>query len=435
MKIESIELTDVGKFEHLLIKPRALTILSGQNGEGKSTVLKALTDVLNGGHDPSIIRAGTKKATVVITIDDGTIIKKSITPKGYNLVAETSEGVAIPSPASFVKNLASGFALDPVAFVEAGKRGAEGWKQRQKFLQEAIPTTFKPDEITAAGCTLAPPEVQEYDIAGIDALLKDRYERRKAVNAKVESCQATITMLTRSLPGGEEEIDWETEANNLSGEVKAITDAIQVEVSALDKELSQGLEELLAEYNRLKTEAIEEFTKKKQAVRDGAAESLKEKEAALAVAKERAGAAVNARVTKENIGKVRGQVKEEGAKAMALDRAVQGLTELKKKKLDSMPIPGLEIKDGKIYVDGLEFDSQLNTQKQYETAIRLAALAPGELGAMVCDRSESLDNEHWEDLMSACKSSGFQVFLARVTSGPLKVETVNAPLPTEAPAS
>src|SRR5712664_2293029 len=143
MKIASIELTDVGRFEELIIKPGALTILSGQNAEGKTTVLKALQTTFEGGHDPNIIRVGAKKATVVLTLDDGTVIKKTITAKGYNLTAEASDGVSIPSPATFVKNLASGFALDPVAFVEAGKNGAEGWKRRQEFLQEAIPTTFK----------------------------------------------------------------------------------------------------------------------------------------------------------------------------------------------------------------------------------------------------------------------------------------------------
>lgn len=427
--IKSIELRDVGKFEELDIRPKALTILEGTNGAGKSTILKALTDLFNGGHDPSIIREGAKKALVTLTLQDDTVIKKSVTPKGYTLTVTTSEGQELPSPGTYVKNLASGFSMDPIAFVEAGKLGAEGWKRRQKFLQDAIPTNFKAEEITAVGCALlAPTETHDYDIAGVDLLLKDRYEKRKAANARVESCQRTVTMLTKSLPG-EEETDWEAEAKKISGEIQEINNAVHVEVSALDTELSQGLQDLLANYEKIKAEAIAEFGTKKDAVRAGIAGSLKDKQAALAVAQERANVSLSARVTRENIANIRGEAKEEGDKAMALDRAVQGLTELKKRKLDSVPVDGLEIRDGKIYVGGLDFDTQLNTAAQYTTAFQIAALAPGELGLMVCDRVESLESDTtFEEFKAAAIASGFQIFVARVASGPLKISTEAAQL-------
>jgi hypothetical protein len=49
-------------------------------------------------------------------------------------------------------------------------------------------------------------------------------------------------------------------------------------------------------------------------------------------------------------------------------------------------------------------------------------LQPGELGIMIADRGETLSEENFKAFEQAAIASGFQVFITRVSAGPLDVQ-------------
>ena len=84
---------------------------------------------------------------------------------------------------------------------------------------------------------------------------------------------------------------------------------------------------------------------------------------------------------------------------------------------------GLEVKGGDIFRDGVQFD-RLNTAQKVDIAIQVAALRAKGLGVVCVDGLECLDPETWEAFKVAAVESGLQLFVTRVTDGPLTVETV-----------
>lgn len=111
--------------------------------------------------------------SVSILLSNGTSITKRITAKRSELTVCTADGSLVPKPATFVQQLASGFAFDPLAFLEADK------KKRAQYLLEAMPITFQPEEVAASGgghpASVLNIETFEQYRAGV-------YERRRQAN-------------------------------------------------------------------------------------------------------------------------------------------------------------------------------------------------------------------------------------------------------------
>ncbi len=116
---------------------------------------------------------------------------------------------------------------------------------------------------------------------------------------------------------------------------------------------------------------------------------------------------------------------EKSTEAKAFDQALTAMDELKKSKLDHLPIPGLEIRENEVYRNGIPFD-QLNHAQRYTLAIEIGSLGLGDLPLIVSDEAESLDANEFEAFCEAIKESGMQVIVARVSDGPLVSEPQSA---------
>ncbi|HSW40817.1 MAG TPA: hypothetical protein VLL97_15145, partial [Acidobacteriota bacterium] len=95
---------------------------------------------------------------------------------------------------------------------------------------------------------------------------------------------------------------------------------------------------------------------------------------------------------------------------------------LKANLLETLPIQGLEIKDGDIHVGGIPFD-RVNTAERVRLAIEVAKLRAGTLPLVCVDGLECLDPETFEAFKAEAMQSGLQFVVSRVTHGPLSIET------------
>jgi hypothetical protein len=109
-------------------------------------------------------------------------------------------------------------------------------------------------------------------------------------------------------------------------------------------------------------------------------------------------------------------------RAEVLTNALARMATLKNELLSGIPIPGLEIRDGDIYLNGIAFD-HVNDAERHRVALEVARLKAGELGLIVLDRSEIFDSKNWESFRQAALDSGLQVVCALVDDGDLRVES------------
>jgi len=422
MQIASIHIENVKGIETLDIQAGALTVISGANGQGKTSVIDAIRAAFEGGHNPALIRVGAKKAVVKMILTDGTEIARTITDRKSEAVITTKDGDNKAKPESYLKSLAEGVALDPIAFLALPP------KKRGEFLMETSAISFSEAEIEKATGRKAE---ESLGLDGIDKLRRTIYEERTKHNVLAKEADGQEKGLRQSLPEGMDK-DWIAEADRLNAEyveVKGEGARLEAEAKAalgdVESDIKSRLGEMIRALEISRDEELKvaqaEWTEQVNTATKDVLERTSELSAALREAKAKAEEQGRAKHLQTQIAAAIDRFRLNGRAADKLTKALENLDTLKVKKLAEDGIEGMEIRDGEVYVGGIAFDA-LNTQQQYEVAFMIAARGVGHLPIMICDRAESFDAANWQQFCEVAKSSGIQVVAARVTDGPLKVE-------------
>jgi len=446
LQIKSVEITNIKGIEHLKFEVGTLTVIRGANGTGKSSVLDAISAVFEGGHSPDLISSGKDRGFVLITLTNGTTILKTITEKRSTVDIITADGLKVPKPAAFLERLATGFSFDPIAFLNADP------KKRAQFLLEAMPIVFARDEV---GKITGNPPSKDLDMDGFAQLRTAIYDKRRDANVLQRDIGATVQNLQQALPADDKE-DWpgkvrelQQRVANLKAELSTAVDAVQSQQWQLTNEKKSIRDAALAAADTTLRDAVraaeKAYADAEKAARSEYDAAIKEINAAAADAEKKQTAEINAEVVtasselataeeraqaQRKADGIRSQIADyskrlEGKlmESLQLDAQLKALDELKMAKLSESAIPGVEVVDGQVFVDGLNFDTQVNRARQITTAFQVVALAAGELGFMVCDNAESLVGTTWEEFCEAARGSGFQVLASRAEPGqPLTVE-------------
>jgi hypothetical protein len=297
------------------------------------------------------------------------------------------------------------------------------------YLQRALNISFAPEEIAAAAGTRPPS--QPVDLDGLELIRKQLYDTRTRENTLAKQADATVQRLSGAL-AEDEATDWVAEAKLLQIARDAAMQALNGRIAQLAADANEQRRKYDADFDaqiaaiekeraRVHTE-IDKLEKAETAKAQLDARIVLDKLTGdLARAQERARKAAQNRVFRAEIDKAQVEAAEHRNSSADLTRRLEAIDALKRAKLDSLPIAGVELRDGQFYVDGLPFDD-LNTGEQYLRAFQVGALQPGELGIMIADRGETLSEENFKAFEQAAIASGFQVFITRVSAGPLDVQ-------------
>ncbi len=439
MRIESIEITDILGTKYHRFAPGALTVIRGHNGSGKSSIIDALLSIFEGGHDPGLLRKGAKKGFIKLTLDDGTTITKTVTGKGSTVDILDAQGHIVPAPQRFIGDLAESLAADPARLLLTKQ------KDLLAVLLEVMPVRFDADELAREigpeVAKLATVPARGADLDGLAAIRKQLYESRTAANRASRDADGAVYSLRQSLPEQDDK-DWAAEAERLRADLAAAHQEVADVKAQATAEAVQAEHAILADYNARIQALSEERAQKVAEARKEATDAhgrldaeakpvLDDLTAQAAAAQERAAAQAKAAGVRESIAVFDRKAKENNILSDRLTEAMERLDALKKRKFDSLPIPGLEVQDGKVLVDGVPWE-HVNTARQVELAFAICALRVGKLPFMVVDDAEHFDADTWAAFEEGALASGFQVVAARVADGPLKIEAVGAPDPQAA---
>ncbi len=117
-KIISLEAANVKRLKAVRIEPDGnLVVIGGDNAQGKTSVLDAITYALGGkgGIPEEVLRKGQEKGYVEIDLGD-MIVKRTFTEKGGTLTVTNKEGLKYPSPQAMLDSLVGRLSFDPLAF-------------------------------------------------------------------------------------------------------------------------------------------------------------------------------------------------------------------------------------------------------------------------------------------------------------------------------
>lgn len=137
MKIAAIEIRDFKRIKHIEIQPdadRVLMLIGGQNAQGKSSILDALTMAFGGLKQApeQPIRTGSDEAYIRVELDDGIVIERVLTADKSHIEVRNADGSTFKSPQAMLDKLVGARFLDPLAFLRL-----EAKKQRLIILDLA----------------------------------------------------------------------------------------------------------------------------------------------------------------------------------------------------------------------------------------------------------------------------------------------------------
>lgn len=424
LRITRIEVENIRGITNGILEPKTITVLKGDNGTGKSSWLDAFRVVFDGGYDPKMVRKGEKKARVEMTLSDGTVCTRIINPekKTSTLTVKSEAGEVIKAPQSYIEGIADSFAYDPLDFMFADK------KKRQELIQEFLDVNVTVPEFRAA--------IQEewfmehYDprkngFDNIDNIYKAGYERRRKVNVQHGEADKTANTLRRDIP---------TLADDAQQfEAKAKATRLALEKARADKRADQVVldEQYTAETARIdawEREEIEKIHTEKQKQLNAALEMrgtvageinsqhdpIITEAATASDQASRALADYNEHVgLRKHLKQMEDRIKELAGESMRYDRALEALSTLKKQKMEDLPLPGAEMRDGALFIDGIDFDG-LNTERQIEVCLQIAASRSKDLCCMLIDGIERLSEGNQRVLFDGLRAGGFQIIAAEV---------------------
>lgn len=443
LKITNISIVNFEQIENLELQPGAVTIISGGNNTGKTSVLNAIRSISDMSHHPAMVRTNAEKAVVKMTLSDGSTITNTIKRSGMEVVVRNSDGKVLPSPKSLVKELFEGMAYDPMTFLRLPK------KERAAYLEKLMPMHVERAEIlkrvenralVSKIETLLPYE--DYDLTGLAATRKKIYDERAVLNRDSDRLTKTILTLKQSLPDG-----W-SESSDINSELKTALELVENRKDAM-----AALRDRAADDARSKATDVDQWlTAELDKLRVEAAERKAIVRADLETQRNKIDAEHQPLIDEANtaLGKLQQRATDESRMASVardLDHhtkeaqncsgeiaVMQGLIEAidraRAARLKQTPIEGLAVVDGEVIYKKPDEEEPIpydlhNQQTQMWLALKIAMLGAKRLPIIILDGFESFDASHRAELIEKLSQSDYQVLAGRVVDdGPLTIEKV-----------
>jgi uncharacterized protein YoxC len=447
MKITRVRIINFfGISEFIANKVGKLNMITGDNGVGKTSILKAIKEAFrSSGVDPRLIRNDADEAEIMIEIDGNIMAERMITATD-NKVKVTENGITKPSPANFLAELLGPFIFNPVEFFLAKP------KERRKLFLSAIEFMLNRKEIESTlngdGELIEWDELdfQKHGLEVLETLQTQIYNKRHLQNQDATRLQKALEQDKREIPDTfdtEKFTDFDfsaqhgalVEANrkisaheaeaerldNLRNDAKRIADDIEdkkQKILELTDEL-QNLECYLSDINtkgKGLAKGIKAFEKPDIEAMEAAIDEYNTSQELIAKLKE--------------IGRREEEHKELKAAHERLDNLHKRLTTTIPQQLLAMmelPIEGISISGDQIKCDGIDIDN-LSASEQIQFSMDVARALAGELKVICVDRLESLSTAKIKKFREAAEGSGdeFQYFTTQVTDGPLEMKSSDA---------
>lgn len=438
MKISHIRISNILGIDHLEFSPEGFTQITGPNGQGKTSVLEAIKAATGQGHDATLLRHGADKGEVVLVLDDGTEIQQRVTATRTTRDV-VRDGKKVPKPGDAIKALTDALAVNPVEFLTARP------KDRVQVLLESMPIELDTQKLSAISGVPVSAHPSTHALAVIEHVRQQVYDDRTGTNRAVKEKDATINQLRLAMPAapggveGDEDslraqleqarITRDTEQTRIDTKLasiradsvartQALKDEARAKIEAIQAELSAAIEAESTTLSDTEAKASRVRSKAGQTYQDAATPL----EAAIAAIVANRDAAARRWATLGTIKTMETELAELKQDSERQTAALDGIDKYKHELLNSLPIPGLEVRDGEIYRDGIPFD-RLNTAQRVGIAFEIAKIRAGELRAVCLDGMELLDTDSLEELRKQAEAGDVQVFLTRVAGKEFAVET------------
>ena len=410
----SLEISNFKKIEAAgVVFHDGLTMVTGKNGSGKSSLLDAVFEALgaasverpiNKDHDRAVIELRLGGDEVAYTIE------KKITATQKYLSVRDQDGKKINSPQAFLNALFTN-CIDPEEFLRMKK--ADRCKQLR----------------IACNC----------DTTLIEAEHKAKYEQRTEVNRMLLQQEETLKSLgeIKDVPIvesvgelsnerlaltkiGAEFDSYMSEANAMKKNYEtalALRDEITAQIAALQQRLAETSADL--ETASAKLEVSRSQYKEKAAIAKAAQSRSHEIDALMQSIDASSLAANTISVTNGRIEEAAKLRNKFMAESVALSDKMADIDKTKKEMLElaDYPVQGMYVEGDEIYVDDVPF-AEINTANRIAIAMHVAMSQNPKLKLVFIRNGSMLDEESIDTVKKLAIEKGFQIIMEKVSASP-----------------
>ncbi len=454
MRAAKLKFHNILGFEDYEVSLGAINRITGENGTGKTSLLQGFIGLFGPGHDASLLRAGAEQGEAVLVIEEDngstTTVSKQISSDQTKPKVNNSK-LGPLAPARYLKHVADLLALNPVEFLNLRDK-----KKRIEWLLTFCPMELDQQALVeAVGDWAIPPDWCEGPALDVIARVRKAiYDQRTGINRSAEDKARTVRELSATLPD-DDGANHSAELTNLrnrqaqtarklaaveqksaeilSGEQQRIQSEhavkrakleaeVQTKIDEIKRQLAADVDSLVAlkdsELEQLRQDALQKTAEAAQPLLTEQTDLI----AKIAAAEERAKAQATAASVRSMVDRTQKEADQLAAQSQKLTGSLDRLDALKLDLLDQLPVKGMAIQDGEIYIDGVPFD-RVNTARKVAIALRIACMRAESLDCkMIClDDAEHLDARNFKALEHACGQlvqDGYQFLIGRVSDPP-----------------
>jgi len=418
MHVIKIQISNILGIKRMEYEPGKFTTIEGENGSGKSSFLGAIQGAIGKGHNAKLLREGTDEGEVVLIFDNGETIHKKITADKSTLTVTDKAGRKIAMGASAVNDWVDRLAVNPIQLLTAEP------KKRIALLLDSLPMDPIHEEIKLL-TGLDRSKDEGHPIQILADVEKQIFKDRAELKIGLKKQEAVVEKMFGALSFSADKYDWAAEVgtqrtaleeqNKLLADEKQRTDELY---KTCQKEINESKQKIIEDANcraenelKMLNEQLREkdfkLMEKFNAILDPIKAAIKEADIKSKAQFKEQGAQKFIDEEREAIKLTTEEVETYSSQLSAIQR-------FKGELMENLPFPGLEVKDGDIYIDGIHFDT-INTAERIKFALKVAQLRDSELKVCCVDGLEALDEETFNIFREEADKTKLQFFVTRVT--------------------
>ena len=397
VKINKLEIENVKRVKAVTIEPTSngLTILGGNNNQGKTSVLDAIAWALGGNkYKPSKpARDGSMNPpTLRLELSNGLIVERKGKNSDLKVIDQDGKKAGQQLLDSFVEELA----LNLPKFIESSS------KDKANTLLQIIGVGDKLWELDRK-------EERLYNERRTIGQIADQKKKYAAEQPQYPEAPNELVSIADLIHEQQEILA----RNGENARKRQNREEIRSQLHLSESRLKQ-LKEQLAQEEATHEKLMGDYIEANKSVEDLEDESTEEIENSIANIEE-----INRKV-RANLDKEKAEedAKQYSSQYDKLTKEIQDVRDERTSLLDSadLPLPGLSVEDGELVFEGQKWDNMSGSQ-QLRVATAIVRKLKPECGFVLLDKLEQMDIPTLTEFGKWLESEGLQAIATRVSSG------------------
>lgn len=397
VKINKLEIENVKRVKAVTIEPTSngLTILGGNNNQGKTSVLDAIAWALGGNkYKPSKpARDGSMNPpTLRVELSNGLIVER----KGKNSDLKVTDPSGQKAGQQLLDSFVEELALNLPKFIESSS------KDKANTLLQIIGVGEKLWELDRK-------EEQLYNERRAIGQIADQKKKYAAEQPQYPEAPNELVSIADLIHEQQEILA----RNGENAKKRQNRENIVNELHLSEARLKQ-LKEQLAQEEATHEKLMGDYIAANKSIEDLVDESTEEIENSIANIEE-----INRKV-RANLDKEKAEedAKQYKSQYDNLSAEIQKVRDERTSLLDSadLPLPGLSVEDGELVFEGQKWDNMSGSQQLRVSTAIVRKLKP-ECGFVLLDKLEQMDIPTLTEFSKWLESEGLQAIATRVSSG------------------